>query len=108
VRYSPLTDTLLLYFYGGPEPAINVNVEDSSMYLMVVPDTDELVGVHIQGFTRRFLPDHPLFQAVDVTKWASPDQERESDISKEDIALQKSLAEMVVGSLVIEYGLRAA
>lgn len=99
---------MLLYFYGGLEPAINVDVEDSSLYLMLDPETNDLAGIHIQAFMKRFLPEHPHCQAIDATRWLSPDEHDKRGLSNEDVALQKSPAEMVVGSLVLEYGLHAA
>jgi len=108
VRYNPRTDTLLFYFYGAPEPAINVDVEDSPLYLMIDPETEELIGVHIQAFTTRFLQDHPHFRSIDVSHWSTADEDRDLEPDPDDAALQKSLAEMVIGSLVVEYGLRAA
>ena len=108
IKYSPLTDTLLLYFYGGPEPAVNLDVEGTSLYLMTKPDTNELVGVHIQAFAKRFLSEHPYFRQMEAVQRLVSNTDALAETSASEDDFSRSLAEMVVGNLVLEHGLLAS
>lgn len=108
VKYNPLTDTLLIYFYGKPEPAINIDIENSTLYLMVDPETDALLGVHIQAFVSPYLPEHPHFRQLEAVQRLLANDAGEPDFTGQDSTLPKSLVEMVIGSLVLEHGLWAA
>lgn len=111
VRYDPQTDSLLLYLYGQPEAAINVDVADTSMYVMVDPDTWELIGVHIQAFRKRFLAEHPYYLGYDVVQHLiNPESAGSSgeDQWKNHPDASKALAELIMGNLVVEHGALAA
>ncbi len=111
VRYNPRTDSLLLYLYGQPEVAINVDVEDSSMYVMVDPDTWELVGVHIQAFRQRFLAEHPYYLEYDFVQRllsSAPEEATVDDHWADQQDATRALAELIMGNLIIEHGALAA
>ena len=111
VRYNPTTDTLLLYLYGQPEAALNVSVDDSSMYVMVDPDTSELVGVHIQAFKKRFLAEHPYLRDYEIVQrliCRNSELLTENGQWESDPESSKALAELVMGNLIIEHGALAS
>ena len=111
IRYNPATDTLLLYLYGQPEAALNVSIEDSSMYVMIDPDTSELVGVHIQAFEKRFLAEHPYFRNYEIVQRLInlySEQPADNGQWESDPESSKALAELVMGNLIVEHGALAS
>lgn len=52
--YDPLGDSLWVGLTPEPRPAINVYVDDDTMFL-VDPDTNDVVGIELEHFLARAL-----------------------------------------------------
>lgn len=68
--YDRTSDTLLVHFFGRGEPAISVPIdgqEIESVFLLVHPMTDRVVGLHLEDFLSRCVPERPEYlDALDV------------------------------------------
>jgi hypothetical protein len=58
VSYDRRSDTLLIHLFGRGLDTISVPVE-KYLYLMVTPDTETIVGFHIEGFLAQAVKDVP-------------------------------------------------
>ena len=63
VSYDRRSDTLLIHFFGRERDAVSVQ-GDRYLYLLVDPDTEEIVGFHFEGFVARAIKDVP--ELIDV------------------------------------------
>lgn len=62
IEYDELSDTLMVYFFGDPEPAISYRVPGSKhAYLRLDLGTYQTLGMQIEGVLAGFLRDHPEF-----------------------------------------------
>lgn len=62
LRYDLDSDTLLIYFFGAPQPAVSYPVpDDQYIYLRLDIDTHHIIGVQIEGVFVGFLREHPEF-----------------------------------------------
>lgn len=96
VHYDEVSDTLFVFFYGGPEPSISVDVTDT-MYAMVDPDTAELIGIQTEAFTKVYVHQHPWlkpFVEILVNPSASGYEQEPAE--------HRDLASYFVGSLMTE------
>jgi len=73
--YDEITDSLILYFTGQPVSAISVYLRDD-LYVMVDPENNDIVGIHVEAFERNFLAQHPLLQ----TSWPHVKQSLSQDL----------------------------
>jgi hypothetical protein len=58
IRYDRPSDTLLVHLFGRGRPSISVPV-DRYLYVMVDPDTESIIGIHIEGFLAQAVKEHP-------------------------------------------------
>ena len=63
VHYDDEADSMVIYITGSPVFAVSVEIEDDT-YIKVDPVTNNIVGFHVEAWTRHFLPNHPDLQAV--------------------------------------------
>lgn len=62
IDYDDVSDTLTVYFFGAPEPAVSYRVPgDRFTYLRLDLDTYETIGMQIEGVLVGFLHEHPEF-----------------------------------------------
>lgn len=96
VHYDQISDTLFVFFYGGPEPSISVDVTDT-LYAMVDPNTAELIGIQTEAFTKVYVHQHPWlkpFVEILVNPSSSPYEQEPAE--------HRDLASYFVGSLMTE------
>lgn len=69
VSYNARADSVIVFFYGPPEPSYSVP-SDADPHLMFLTHLDEhyVVGVEIEGFVKSFLPLHP--EMLDLARLA--------------------------------------
>lgn len=58
VSYDRRSDTLLIHLFGRGHDTISVPVA-KYLYVMVTPDTETIVGFHIEGFLAQAVKDIP-------------------------------------------------
>ena len=104
VRYNRRVDSLLIFFYGPPVPATNLPVPGQPIYIMVDPDTSEVVGIHIEAFRHRFIEDHPYYKEIPVIKNLLA---ASGDIESED-GQWRAVAQRFYGGLMLDHGATAA
>jgi hypothetical protein len=63
VNYDAEADSIVIYLTGAPTRAVSVCFGDD-IYLKVNPLTNDIVGLHIEAWERKFVPAHPDIQAV--------------------------------------------
>ena len=63
IRYDRPSDTLLIHLFGRGRPSISVST-DRYLHAMVDPDTEEIIGIHIEGFLAHAVKEHPRWIAV--------------------------------------------
>ena len=54
---------MVIYITGNPQPAVSVYASDN-IYVMVDPDTRNVVGFHVEKWERKFVPAHADIAAV--------------------------------------------
>lgn len=105
IMYDEVSDTLLVFFYGSPEPSVSVDVSNT-MYAMLDPDTEELIGLQIEAFKKAYLPEHPWLEPL--IRYEGQPSEPGSDVSPEQKRNeQRALTTYMIGSLVTESSLVA-
>lgn len=62
-RYDSESDHVIIYFNGRPQPAVSVYTEDN-LYVMVAPDSHQIVGLQVENWERSFVPAHKELQTV--------------------------------------------
>ena len=89
VDYDDDADTLVIYFFGPPQPAVSYKLpNDRHLYLRLSEDEYEIIGVQIEGFTHGYLVEHPEF--IDLA--------REVGVSPETIiAIERGLDKSTAG-----------
>ena len=65
---------MVIYIVSQPMFVVSVEVEPD-VYLKVEPTTSAIVGFHIEGWERKFLPAHPDLHTI----WQSVEKRSESD-----------------------------
>lgn len=56
-NYDDVTDTVIIFLNGGPEPSVSVYTDDN-LYVMVDPKDRRLVGFHVENWEKSFVPAH--------------------------------------------------
>ena len=67
ISYDRPSDTLLMHLFGRGHSSISVPV-DRYLYVMVDPETEEIVGTHIEGFLAQAVKEHP--RQIDILDYA--------------------------------------
>jgi hypothetical protein len=67
IRYDRPSDTLLMHLFGRDRNSVSVPI-DRYLYVMVDPDTEETIGVHIEGFLAQAVKEHP--RHIDLLDYA--------------------------------------
>ena len=62
-NYDSEADSVVIYITGNPQPAVSVYASDN-IYVMVDPDTRNVVGFHVEKWERKFVPAHADIAAV--------------------------------------------
>ena len=62
-NYDAEADSVVIYITGAPRPAVSVYVDDN-IYLMVDPQSRNVVGFHVEAWERKFVPAHADIQAI--------------------------------------------
>jgi hypothetical protein len=102
INFDPESDTLFIFFYGKPEPSISVDVTDT-MYALLAPETDDLIGIQTEAFTKGYVSQHPWLQPfveMLVNPSSSPYEHEQDE--------HRDLASYFVGSLMTEGSLATA
>jgi hypothetical protein len=63
IRYDRPSDTLLVHLFGRGRSSISVPV-DRYLYVMVDPDSEETIGIHVEGFLAQAVKEHPQQIAI--------------------------------------------
>lgn len=58
ISYDRKSDTLLVHLFGQGRPSISVPIE-RYLYAMVDPKSEQIIGVHIEGFLSQAVKEHP-------------------------------------------------
>jgi hypothetical protein len=67
VSYDRRSDTLLIHLFGRGHNTVSVPVA-KYLYVMVTPDTETIVGFHIEGFLTQAVKDTP--EAISLLDYA--------------------------------------
>jgi hypothetical protein len=67
VSFDRLSDTLLIHLFGRGLSTVSVAVGDY-LYLLVDPDTEKIVGFHVEGFLTQAVKEVPT--AIDLLDYA--------------------------------------
>jgi len=62
VHYNDLADSIVCYFAGGPVRAVSHYLDDDS-YVMVEPQSRDVVGIHLEVLEREFIAKYPVLAA---------------------------------------------
>lgn len=91
VSYNAVADSVIIFFYGPPEPSYSVPSDDDP-YLMFLTHLDEhyVVGVEIESFVRSYLPRHP--ELLDLARLAGVPEATVSEIESRIGAQQRTKA----------------
>jgi hypothetical protein len=103
-HYDSVSDTYFIFFYGEPEPSISLDVT-KTMYALLDPDTDDLIGIQIEAFLTSYVPDNPWVAPLVERRMQSTDDAICEDHGSEDF---RALANYFVGSLMTEGNLSTA
>jgi hypothetical protein len=58
ISYDRRSDTLLVHLFGRGRSSVSVHI-DRYLYAMVDPESEEIIGVHIEGFLSQAVKEHP-------------------------------------------------
>jgi hypothetical protein len=67
VSFDRRSDTLLIHLFGRGRDTISVPVANY-LYVMVDPETEEIIGFHVEGFLSQAVNDVP--EAIDLLDYA--------------------------------------
>jgi hypothetical protein len=92
IRYDRPSDTLLVHLFGAGRPSVSVPI-DRYFYVMVAPDTEEIIGIHIEGFLGQAVKEQP--QRIEILDYAelrgmTPGEVRE--LQREVLGFRRQLA----------------
>ena len=63
IYYDRTSDTLLVHLFGRRRPSISVPIE-RYLYAMVDPESEQIIGIHIEGFLGQAVKEHPWEIAI--------------------------------------------
>lgn len=63
ISYDRPSDTLLIHLFGRRRPSVSVPV-DRYLYVLVDPESAQVVGIHIEGFLAQAVSEHPSEIAI--------------------------------------------
>lgn len=58
ISYDGPSDTLLIHLFGRGRPAVSAPVA-RYLYALVDPESEQIVGIHIEGFLAQAVKEHP-------------------------------------------------
>lgn len=58
IAYDRLSDTLLIHLFGRRRPSVSVPA-DRYLYALVDPESEQIIGIHIEGFLAQAVKEHP-------------------------------------------------
>jgi len=61
--YDELTDSIVCFFNGEPARATSLYIEDDDFYVMVDPQSRDIVGLHVELAEKKFIARYPLLEA---------------------------------------------
>lgn len=67
ISFDRRSDTLLVHLFGRGRGSVSVPVSDY-LYVMVDPDTEEPLGIHVEGFLSRAVKEIP--EAIELLEYA--------------------------------------
>ena len=82
--YDRASDTTMLHFFGKPRAAVSVPLEsrDDGVFVRIDRETDEVVGLQIEGFVADFILRYPqLAELLEVAKLRGIDPTEASAIA---------------------------
>ena len=99
IRYDRPSDTLLVHLFGRGRSSISVPI-DRYLYVMVDPDTEEIIGIHIEGFLTQAVKEHP--RNIDILDYAelrgmTPGEVRA--LQRETLGIRHQLAALLRSAL---------
>lgn len=95
VDYDPVSDSLVIHFFGPPEPAISAPVDDDPHVLLRLHmDEHYLVGVEFENFAASFLLLHP--ELIELARLAGVPAERLARVEREVSAERRRAAIVAV------------
>jgi hypothetical protein len=62
-NYDADTDSMIMYLTGKPVRGVHVYLHDD-IYAIVDPETQHVVGMHVEAWERSFVPAHPDLQEM--------------------------------------------
>ena len=100
-HYDRTSDTYFVFLYGAPEPSISLDVTDT-MYALLDPETEDLIGIQIEAFQQKYVPAHPwVAPLLDRFGKASADEDTENS-DAEIASHHRAIANYMVGALMTE------
>ena len=67
ISYDRPSDTLLVHLFGRGRSSVSVPV-DGYLSVMIDPESEEIIGIHIEGFLAQAVKAHP--RQIDVLDYA--------------------------------------
>lgn len=58
ISYDCPSDTLLIHLFGRHQPSVSVPIA-RYLYALVDPESEQIVGVHVEGFLAQAVKEHP-------------------------------------------------
>lgn len=100
IRYDRPSDTLLVHLFGRGRSSISVPV-DRYLYVMVDPDTEGIIGIHIEGFLSQAVKEHP--RNIDILDYAelrgmTPGEVRA--LQRETLGIRRQLVGLLRSALI--------
>lgn len=100
-HYDELSDTYFIFFYGAPEPSISVDVTET-MYAMLDAETEDLIGIQIEAFRRKYIPAHPWLEPLFEEYVKSSESVINGATDRRLVDSDRALATYMVGALMTE------
>lgn len=91
--FDPTSDSYMLTI-GAPRAALSWDMGDD-VWVRYLPMTGEVVGIEVENFTHRFLPNHPELAAM----WSAIQQEEAAGVAREVGTKRPSLVDQFLKAL---------
>lgn len=72
--YNELSDTLYIYMFPGDQPLVVIPSRAGLTSFLVDPESEEILGLQLEGFLDRWVVDHP--KLISVAEIAGIDSKR--------------------------------
>ncbi|MDQ2651498.1 MAG: hypothetical protein M3Z20_00510 [Chloroflexota bacterium] len=63
ISYDRTSDTLLIHLFGRRQPSVSMPIE-GHLYALVDPESERIVGIHIERFLAQAVKEHPAEIAI--------------------------------------------